>query len=39
MDLVLLHCPPSEVYQKQEVFDELNRLKQEGLIAHYGVVR
>ena len=37
LDLVLLHCPPSEVYQKQEVFDELNRLKQEGLIAHYGV--
>lgn len=37
LDLVLLHCPPSEVYAKQEVFDELDLLKKEGLIAHYGV--
>lgn len=37
LDLVLLHCPPSEVYSKQEVFDELDFLKKEGLISHYGV--
>lgn len=37
LDMVLLHCPPSEVYAKQEVFDELDALKKEGRILHYGV--
>lgn len=37
LDLVLLHCPPTEVYNKDEVFDELEKLKANGLIANYGV--
>lgn len=37
LDLVLLHCPPTEVYNKDEVFDELEKLKTNGLIANYGV--
>ena len=37
LDMVLLHCPPSEVYSKQEVFDTLDALKREGCILHYGV--
>ena len=37
LDMVLLHCPPSEVYSKQEVFDTLDALKREGRILHYGV--
>ena len=37
LDLVQLHCPPSEVYERPEVFDALDRLVQEGKIRHYGV--
>lgn len=37
LDLVLLHCPPTSVYQKDEVFDALENLKTAGKIAHYGV--
>lgn len=37
LDLVLLHCPPTDVYFNGEVFDELDTLKREGLIANYGV--
>lgn len=37
LDLVLLHCPPTEVYEKVEVFQALDELKKEGKIAHYGV--
>lgn len=37
VDLLQLHCPPSEVYQSDEVFDALDRLKQAGKIRHYGV--
>lgn len=37
LDLVLLHCPPSEVYENTEVFETLDQLKRDGKIAHYGV--
>lgn len=37
LDLVLLHCPPSSVYQKDELFAGLDKLAQKGKIAHYGV--
>ncbi len=37
LDLVQLHCPPTEVYSIDRVFDDLDTLVGEGLIAHYGV--
>ena len=37
LDLVLLHCLPSSVYQKDELFAGLDKLVQKGKIAHYGV--
>ena len=37
LDLVLLHCPPTDVYYRKEAFDTLDRLKSEGKIKHYGV--
>lgn len=37
LDLVLLHCPPTSVYRKDELFAGLDRLVQKGKIAHYGV--
>jgi len=37
LDLVQLHCPPTEVYYRPEVFAALDDLVQEGLIRHYGV--
>lgn len=37
IDLVLLHCPPTPVYSKKEIFDKLEELKQKGKIASYGV--
>ncbi|QMU08848.1 aldo/keto reductase [Levilactobacillus suantsaii] len=37
LDMVLLHCPPTEVYYSPETFFELDRLKQAGKIRHYGV--
>ena len=37
IDLVRLHCPPSAVYDNEEVFDILDGLKQDGKIRHYGV--
>jgi aryl-alcohol dehydrogenase-like predicted oxidoreductase len=37
LDMVLLHCPPSEVYYMPEVFEVLDQLKKEGKIKHYGV--
>jgi aryl-alcohol dehydrogenase-like predicted oxidoreductase len=37
IDLVQLHCPPTEVYYRQEVFQALDDLVQAGKIAHYGV--
>jgi aryl-alcohol dehydrogenase-like predicted oxidoreductase len=37
LDLVQLHCPPTEVYKRNEAFDALDKLKKEGKIQHYGV--
>jgi aryl-alcohol dehydrogenase-like predicted oxidoreductase len=37
IDLVQLHCPPTEVYYRPEVFEALDTLKSEGKILHYGV--
>ncbi|MEM6431969.1 MAG: aldo/keto reductase [Deinococcota bacterium] len=37
LDLVQLHCPPTEVYYRPEVFGVLDDLVQEGKLRHYGV--
>ncbi|UCB44537.1 MAG: aldo/keto reductase [Spirochaetota bacterium] len=37
IDLIQLHCPPTEVYYRPEVFETLDRLKEEGKILFYGV--
>ena len=37
LDLVQLHCPPTDVYYRPEVFGALEDLKQKGMIRHYGV--
>lgn len=37
LDLVQLHCPPTEVYYRPEVFGALDDLKKAGKIRHYGV--
>ncbi|OPG03458.1 aldo/keto reductase [Microbispora sp. GKU 823] len=37
LDLVQLHCPPSAVFETDEVFDALDTLVAEGGIAAYGV--
>ena len=37
LDLVQLHCPPTEVYFMPETFDALDRLVSAGKIRHYGV--
>ena len=37
LDLVQLHCPPTDVYYRPEVFAVLDDLKQAGKIRHYGV--
>ena len=37
LDLILLHCPPTAVYQRDDIFGELDRLKASGKIADYGV--
>jgi aryl-alcohol dehydrogenase-like predicted oxidoreductase len=37
LDLLQLHCPPSDVYYRAEVFAALDDLKAAGLIRHYGV--
>jgi len=37
LDLLQLHCPPTEVYYRPEVFDVLDDLKAQGKIRHYGV--
>ncbi|GAB3973454.1 aldo/keto reductase [Actinoallomurus acanthiterrae] len=37
LDLVQLHCPPTPVYSRDEVFDALDTLVDEGRVAAYGV--
>ena len=37
LDLMQLHCPPTEVIESNEAFDNLDTLVAEGAIARYGV--
>jgi aryl-alcohol dehydrogenase-like predicted oxidoreductase len=37
IDLLQLHCPPTEVYYRPDVFDILDDFVQEGKLRHYGV--
>ncbi|WP_435364244.1 aldo/keto reductase [Haloarchaeobius sp. DYHT-AS-18] len=37
LDLVQLHCPPTDAYYQPETFAAMDALKDEGKIAHYGV--
>ena len=37
LDLLQLHCPPTDVYYRPEVFGILDDLKNQGKIRHYGV--
>jgi aryl-alcohol dehydrogenase-like predicted oxidoreductase len=37
LDLLQLHCPPSEVYDRPEVFGILDDLVRQGKIRYYGV--
>ena len=37
IDLIQMHCPPTEVYYRPEIFGEFDRLREEGKIQHLGV--
>ncbi|MBD3280738.1 aldo/keto reductase [Candidatus Dojkabacteria bacterium] len=37
IDLIQLHCPPTEVYYRPEIFSFLEDLNKEGLVKNYGV--
>ena len=37
LDLVQLHCPPTSVYSDDAVYEGLDTLVEEGVIANYGV--
>ena len=37
LDLLQLHCPPTDVYYRPEVFDALDELIKQGKIRNYGV--
>jgi len=37
LDLVQLHCPPTDLYYHPEVFERLDRLVEKGKIRNYGV--
>lgn len=37
LDLIQMHCPPTEVYYQPEVFEVFDRLKEEGKIQNLGV--
>ncbi len=37
LDLVQLHCPPTDAYYRPEVFQALDDMVQAGKIKHYGV--
>ncbi len=37
LDLLQLHCPPTEVYYRPEVFEGLDGLVAKGKLRHYGV--
>ncbi len=37
LDLIQLHCPPPEVYDRSDIFELFDRLKEEGKILNLGV--
>ncbi|RRN79973.1 aldo/keto reductase [Pseudoxanthomonas sp. SGD-10] len=37
LDLLQLHCPPTDAYYHPEIFEHLERLVERGAIARYGV--
>lgn len=37
LDLIQLHCPPTEVYYRPEIFELFDRLKEEGKVRNLGV--
>lgn len=37
LDNILLHCPPTSVFKKDAIFTKLDKLKESGKIANYGV--
>ena len=37
LDLVQLHCPPTDLYYRPEVFERMERMVGQGKIRHYGV--
>jgi aryl-alcohol dehydrogenase-like predicted oxidoreductase len=37
IDLLQLHCPPTEVHSNPDVFKALDELQRKGKISHYGV--
>jgi aryl-alcohol dehydrogenase-like predicted oxidoreductase len=37
LDLVQLHCPPTAVYARPELYDAMDTLVEEGRVANYGV--
>ncbi|MGM0435947.1 MAG: aldo/keto reductase [Bacillota bacterium] len=37
LDMVLLHCPPTDAYYDPDVFKAMDTLKEEGKLLHYGV--
>lgn len=37
IDLIQLHCPPTEVFYRPEIFELFDKLKQEGKIQNLGV--
>jgi aryl-alcohol dehydrogenase-like predicted oxidoreductase len=37
LDLIQLHCPPTEVYYRPEIFEVFDRLKDEGKILNLGI--
>lgn len=37
LDLIQLHCPPTEVYYRPEIFELFDRLREEGKIRNLGV--
>ncbi len=37
LDLVQLHCPPTNVYYRPEIFETFERLKQQGKVQNLGV--
>ncbi|WP_017730220.1 aldo/keto reductase [Nafulsella turpanensis] len=37
IDLIQLHCPPTEIYKRPEIFGTFERLKEQGKIRNLGV--